>query len=98
MQAAVRADPPFNDEVFAVEEIGGVAAVERKRLESGERSKLGGGPFPAVAQHAMNAEGALAFGKRVHRRGTPAGEIKVAECWRPESFVCPMGRRARRRV
>src|SRR6202040_2645759 len=70
----------FQDKVFAIEKIGGVTAVERERLESGERSELGGSPLPTIAQHAVNTEGAAAFRKRIHRRGTPAGEIKIAAC------------------
>ena len=49
-------------------------------------------PLPSMS---LNAEGALACGKCVHRRGTPAGEIKVAEsgCGRflaPWIWICIM--------
>src|SRR5580704_1785051 len=83
----------LHDEVFAVEEIGGVTAVERKGLEPGERGELGGGPLPPVTQYAVDAEGALASGKRIHRHGIPTSEIKVAErvcrlCAPPR--ICPL--------
>src|SRR5258708_9551559 len=72
----------FQDEVLAVEEIGGVSAVEREWFESGERCEFSRGPLPSIAQHAVNAECALALGKCVHRRGAPAGKIEVAMLFR----------------
>src|SRR5258708_39396616 len=67
--------PAFQDEVLAIKELGGGSAVEREWFESGEGGEFSGSPLPPVADHAVNGEGALAPGKRVHRGGTPACEI-----------------------
>src|SRR5205807_3139382 len=72
----------FQNEVFAVEEIGGVAAVERERFESGEGNEFGGSRLPAIAEHAVHSESALALRKRIRRHGTPAGEIKITKLFR----------------
>src|SRR5215510_9404742 len=65
-------------EMFAVEEIGGIAFVERKRLESGEGREWRGGPFPTVGQHPFEAEGAPCCGKRAYGKGIPARESEVS--------------------
>ena len=38
----------FHDEMLSIEEVGGVSAVERKRLESRKRPKYCGRPFPTI--------------------------------------------------
>src|SRR5581483_3417219 len=57
----------FHDVMLAVEEIGGVAGVERKFFESGEGSEDGGGPLPAVADELRLVDGG----------GIPVLEIRV---------------------
>ena len=69
----------FHDEMLAIKEISGVSTVEGKGLETRKRTEEGGGPFPPVAQHIVNAESALAFGKRIHRHGIPTLKVKIAE-------------------
>jgi hypothetical protein len=64
--------------MFAVEEIGGVTTIERKRLESGEGSEFSGSPLPTIAQYAVNAVSAAPFRKSIDGRGTPSREIKIA--------------------
>src|SRR5260370_42712505 len=64
--------------MLAIKEISRVPAVERKWLETWKRTEDGGGPFPPVAQHIVNAESALAFGKRIHWRGVPTVKIEIA--------------------
>src|SRR5258708_22364922 len=80
--------PAFQDEVLAIEEIGGVSAVERKWCECGERGKFSGSPLTPIAEHAVNTEGALALGKYVHRGGAPACEIEIAKLLR-RPFLAP---------
>src|SRR6266567_2005000 len=69
----------LHDEVFAIEKIGRVTAVERKRLESREWCEDRGRPLPTIAQHVVYAERALALGEGIYRRGIPMAEIKIAE-------------------
>src|SRR5271169_594365 len=69
----------LHDEMLAIKEISRVPAVETKWLETGKRSEGGGRPFPPVAQHAVNAESALASRKSVHGHGVPAVKVKIAE-------------------
>src|SRR5260370_8895144 len=69
----------LHDEVFAIEKIGGVSAIERKRLESWEWRENRGGPLPHIAQHVMYTKGAAAFGKSIDRRWIPMAEVKVAQ-------------------
>src|SRR5260370_28444565 len=64
--------------MLAIKEISRVSPVERKWLETWKRTEDGGGPFPPVAQHIVNAESALAFGKRIHWRGVPTVKIEIA--------------------
>src|SRR5260370_35500439 len=59
--------PAFQDEVLAIEEIGGVSAVEREWFESGDRCKLSRRPLPPLAEHAVTTEAALALGSDVNR-------------------------------
>src|SRR5215472_16278491 len=68
----------FHDEVFAIEEIGGVTTVEREWLEPRERSEQGGGPFPAIAEEIGDSEGALTIGKRANGNWIPSLEIEIA--------------------
>src|SRR6478736_3660444 len=78
----------FHDEVFTIEEIGRIAAIERKRLESRERSEHTGRPLPAVAQHTLHAERTLSARMRIHRDRIPALEIEIpAAC--AGSFIPP---------
>ena len=49
----------LHHEMLAVEEIGGVATIERKRLESRKRRERRRSPFPAVAEKIVNAESGL---------------------------------------
>src|SRR5208282_4708712 len=65
--------------MLAIKEISRVPAVERKWLEARKRTENGGSPFPAVAQHIVDAESALAFGKRIHRHGIPTMKIKISK-------------------
>src|SRR5713101_488184 len=65
--------------MLPIKEISGVPAVERKWLETGKRSENGGGPFPPVTQHIVNAKSALPFRKRIHRHGVPTVKVKIAE-------------------
>src|SRR5208282_2616762 len=65
--------------MLAIKEISRVPAVERKWLEARKRTENGGSPFPAVAQHIVNAESALAFWKRIHRHRIPTMKIKISE-------------------
>src|SRR5258707_12396316 len=78
--------------MLAIKEISRVSPVERKWLETWKRTEDGGGPFPPVAQHIVNAESALAFGKRIHWRGVPTVKIEIASLGigRPTApRVCP---------
>src|ERR1700687_1156345 len=65
--------------MLAIKEISGVSPVERKWLETWKRTEDGGGPFPPVAQHVVNAESALTFGKCIDRRRIPTAKVKIAE-------------------
>src|SRR5713226_8376729 len=65
--------------MLPIKEIGRVSPVERKWLETREWTKNGGGPFPPVAQHIVNAKSALPFRKRIHRHGVPTVKVKIAE-------------------
>ena len=71
--------PAFHDEVLAVEEICGISAIEGKRLESGVRGELRGGPFPSIAQHSLDTEIARPLGESIDGRGIPLMKIKVPE-------------------
>src|SRR6266700_3433797 len=68
----------LHDEVFAIEKISRVSAVERKRLKPGKWRENSGRPLPTIAQHVVYSESALAFGEGVHRCGIPVAEIKIA--------------------
>lgn len=52
---------PFEHEVLAVEEIGGVLRIRFKRDKSGKRRERRLGPLPAVADQLVHAPGAYPF-------------------------------------
>src|SRR5260370_10067300 len=56
---------------MAVEKIGGIPGIERKRLEAGKWLKHSGSPLPAVTQH-------LPGSIRVNGDGVPVLEIVIA--------------------
>src|ERR1035437_5113510 len=68
---------PFHHVVPGIKEIGGVAGIERKGLEAGERGEHGGGPLPSIANHLHGAEGAPAVRESVDRGGIPALKIGI---------------------
>src|ERR1051326_8068621 len=65
--------------MFAIEEIRGVAFVKRKRLESRERFEGARCPLPAVGDKSIDTEAAARPRERIHGRGIPSREIKIAE-------------------
>src|SRR4029077_17317911 len=69
----------LHDEMLAIKEISGVPTVERKGLEPRKWAEHSGGPFPPVARHIVNAESAVAFGKRIHRHGIPTVKVEIAK-------------------
>src|ERR1017187_5825137 len=69
----------LHDEVFPIEEIRRVAAVERKWFETGERRELARGPFPSISHEVVYAESALPLRKRIHRHRIPTMKIEIAQ-------------------
>src|SRR4029077_14160948 len=67
----------FHDEVFSIEEIGRIAAIKRKWLESRERFEHAAGPLPSIAQHPLHAIPTLASRMCIYRYWIPALEIEV---------------------
>src|SRR5208282_4176064 len=70
--------PALHHVVLAVEEICGIALVERERPETGKGFKGARCPFPSIRQQALCTECASGGGKSVDRRRVPSLEIKVS--------------------
>src|SRR5258708_38177376 len=75
----------LHDVVLAIEKIGRVARVKRKRLETGERAEHCGRPLPTIAECLLHSMMARAS-PRIPRYRIPASEIRVHPR-RP--FPCP---------
>src|SRR5690348_2217491 len=64
--------------MLSIKEVGGIAGVKGKRLESGKGSESRRRPFPAIAEHAGNAEGTLGLPRRTDRHWVPALKIEIS--------------------
>src|SRR5215471_12575750 len=78
----------LHHEMLSIEEIGGVSAVKRKRLESGVWPEYGGGPFPSVPEHSFDAECTATLRMGVYWSRIPTLEVKISPL-RIRNFVPP---------
>ena len=68
----------LHHEMFTIEEIRRISAIERKGLKSIQRTERRRGPFPSVPQEIQHAKCAGSCGMRINRTGIPSLMMEIS--------------------